>query len=186
MKAMLGLVSLCALAWVPGCVRSSTTPPAARYAHTAPRAQPMDGSLAAGLYRTSFGPVKIEADREGGPGRVMGVWSYERDGEPVVGFFAGRLEGNVLGFMWQEPADPAPLAGRGYLVFESDGSGFFGRWWTEGEDRGGEWSGEKAYPMDGESAPDGEYDDEPVEGDPDPGPEDDDAFAQPPSEDDVI
>lgn len=113
---------------------------AASYQYSPPRSQPMPPEAAVGLYRTSFGPVKIEPD---GDGRVMGVWVYDRNGQEVIGFFHGALDGNVLRFDWQEPGDPQPLAGSGFLVFHTDGTGFWGKWWTGSRDRGGDWTGQR-------------------------------------------
>jgi hypothetical protein len=104
----------------------------------------MDPGHALGLWKSSFGPVKIEADDSRGASHVHGVWVYDRSGQEVVGYFSGALEGNVLTFTWQEPAQPQDLAGSGYLVFEPSGTSFEGRWWTANRDRGGEWTGSRA------------------------------------------
>jgi hypothetical protein len=98
---------------------------------------------AAGLYRSSFGSVKIELDAERGAPYLVGVWVYDRGGQEVVGLFEGRLNGNVLEFRWEEPADDRPLTGGGYLVFYDGGAGFSGTWWTTSQDRSGAWTGEK-------------------------------------------
>ena len=55
------------------------------------------------------------------PGRIQGVWVYDRAGQEVIGSFAGDLNGNVLQFQWEEPAQPVALRGAGYLVFQPDG-----------------------------------------------------------------
>ncbi len=99
---------------------------------------------ALGLWRTSFGPVKIERDASGGENAVMGVWVYQRDGQEVVGYFEGTLAGNVLELRWQEPSTTQPLVGSGYLVFDPGGERFDGRWWTSRRDRSGDWSGWRA------------------------------------------
>jgi hypothetical protein len=141
----------------------------------------MDHSLALGLYRTTFGATKLEADPEAGPGHVHGVWVYDRDGSEVVGSFGGVLNGNVMTFTWQEPAG-AGLAGRGYVVFATDGTSFSGQWWTHDRSRNGEWSGDRAYRVDSagagddgpdpnrydDSTADGEYDDSFDDAAPDP------------------
>jgi len=115
-------------------------PPGGAYGAPAPRA--MNPNLSYGLWQTSFGPVKIERDpRYAGQDTVQGAWRYVRAGQEVIGLFAGRLNGNVLQFNWQEPADPAPLQGSGYLVFSVDGSRFDGKWWTATQDRSGDWNG---------------------------------------------
>src|SRR5688572_26607968 len=67
-------------------------------------AQPMDPTLVLGLWKSSFGPVKIEVDETGGPNAVAGVWTYDKDGTWVIGYFEGRLEGNVMAIRWHEPA----------------------------------------------------------------------------------
>ena len=102
----------------------------------------MEAHNALGLYRSSFGPVKIEVGDQGAP-YVHGVWVYDRNGQEVIGYFSGTLNGNVLEFTWQEPADAEPLTGAGFLVFHSDGTGFFGKWWTNAKDRSGDWTGQK-------------------------------------------
>ena len=54
---------------------------------------------ALGLWRSTFGAVKIEADNSKGglqTGAVQGVWVYQRQGQEVVGYFSGNLRGNVL------------------------------------------------------------------------------------------
>jgi hypothetical protein len=71
---------------------------------------------------------------------VQGVWVYQRQGQEVVGYFAGNLRGNVLQFHWQEPNTP-PLTGEGYLVFDPTGRQYSGRWWSDRRDRVGEWNG---------------------------------------------
>jgi hypothetical protein len=119
---------------------------------TAPEAQPlgsppppqqMDPGRALGLWRSTFGAVKIEADEAKGglpAGSVHGVWVYQRQGQEVVGYFAGQLRGNVLQFRWQEPNNP-PLTGEGYLVFDLGGRQYSGRWWSDRRDRVGDWNG---------------------------------------------
>jgi len=110
-------------------------------AYGPPPSQPMEGVRAHGLWKTNFGPVKIEVDEKGAPSGVMGVWVYDREGQEVIGYFQGPLDGNVLEFSWQEPAEPQVLKGAGYLVFDPAGRSFAGRWWTDSRDRSGEWNG---------------------------------------------
>ena len=122
----------------------------------APQPQPMDQPRAMGLWKSSFGAVKLEADEKHGglrAGMVQGVWMYQRDKQDVVGYFAGNMRGNVLTFSWQEPAQPAPLQGQGYIVFDGTGTNFGGRWWTSNHDRAGEWTGWR--PTDAKPAPQG-------------------------------
>jgi hypothetical protein len=122
--------------------KSTQQPEAASYGAPAPRA--MNPSLAIGLWRSSFGAVKIEPDpQQARPEFIQGAWSYQRGNEAVVGVFWGQLKGNVLHFSWQEPSQPAPLEGAGYLVF-ADGSRFNGKWWTTSGDRSGDWNGWRA------------------------------------------
>jgi hypothetical protein len=109
----------------------------------APPPQQMEPSLALGLWRSTFGAVKLEADNSKGglaAGAVQGVWVYQRQGQEVIGYFAGQLRGNVLQFRWQEPNNP-PLTGEGYLVFDVQGRQYNGRWWTDRRDRVGDWNG---------------------------------------------
>ncbi|MGN6105935.1 MAG: hypothetical protein ACTHU0_12585, partial [Kofleriaceae bacterium] len=116
-----------------------------------PPPQQMEPSRALGLWRSTFGGVKIEADNSKGglaSGAVHGVWSYQRQGQEVVGYFAGNLRGNVLQFTWQEPNDP-PLTGQGYLVFDVQGRQYSGRWWSERRDRIGDWNGWRQAPAAG-------------------------------------
>lgn len=107
----------------------------------------MEPRNAYGLWKSSFGAVKIEEEL---PGRLHGVWSYQRQGRDVVGYFTGTLEGNLLRFTWREPAQAQPgepvLAGDGWLSFDPTGAGFRGRWWSHLRDREGEWSGWRAQP----------------------------------------
>lgn len=141
---------LAACAAAVGSATSSTNtqnPP-----NTAPQAQPlgsppppqaMDPGQALGLWRSTFGAVKIEADTSKGGlqvGAVQGVWVYQRQGQEVIGYFAGNLRGNVLQFRWQEPNNP-PLTGEGYLVFDVGGRQYSGRWWSDRRDRVGDWNG---------------------------------------------
>src|SRR6476660_717764 len=110
-----------------------------------PPPQEMDASRSLGLWRSTFGAVKIEADNNRGgiqAGAIQGVWVYTRkgDGQEVVGYFWGSLRGNVLDLRWQEPNNP-PLVGAGYLVFDREGRQFNGRWWTDKRDRIGDWNG---------------------------------------------
>ena len=104
----------------------------------------MDAQAAVGVWRTSFGPVKIELD-SARPGSLMGVWVYQRNGREVIGYFGGPLRGNVLNFTWQEPTDGgAPLTGSGWLAFDVQGQRFSGRWWSTQGDRQGDWTGWRA------------------------------------------
>lgn len=108
-----------------------------------PPPQEMEPSRALGLWRSSFGAVKIEADNSRGgleTGSLQGVWVYQRQGQEVVGYFSGNLRGNVLEFKWQEPNNP-PLTGAGYLVFDRSGRQYSGRWWSDRRDRVGDWNG---------------------------------------------
>ena len=108
-----------------------------------PPAQDMDASRSIGLWKSTFGAVKIEADNAHGglqSGALQGVWQYQRQGQDVVGYFYGTIRGNVLQFHWQEPANP-PLTGEGYLVFEQTGRQYSGRWWSDKRDRVGDWNG---------------------------------------------
>jgi hypothetical protein len=111
-----------------------------------PPPQDMEPSRALGLWRSTFGAVKIEADnaRGGiGAGAVQGIWVYQRRGQEVIGYFSGTLRGNVLDFRWQEPGaqDAPPLLGAGYLVFDQSGRQYSGRWWSDKRDRVGDWNG---------------------------------------------
>ena len=148
-SARLALAAVFSSALVAGlgaCVRESAPPyPNQRAGQfQAPQAQAMEEPRALGLWKSSFGAVKIEEDlQKGAPGggELHGVWVYQRNGQDVVGYFAGHLGGNVLQFTWQEPSTPSPLTGAGYLVFDPQGQRFNGRWWTYAKDRVGEWNG---------------------------------------------
>jgi len=108
-----------------------------------PPPQQMEPNLALGLWRSTFGAVKIEPDGSHGglgAGNLQGIWMYQRQGQEVVGYFAGNLRGNVLSFHWQEPNNP-PLTGEGYLVFDTQGRQYAGRWWSDKRDRVGDWNG---------------------------------------------
>ncbi|MEO7096728.1 MAG: hypothetical protein ABI175_25950 [Polyangiales bacterium] len=110
---------------------------------TPPPPQQMEAARALGLWRSTFGGVKIEADDSKGginTGAVQGVWVYKRAGAEVIGYFSGSLRGNVLDFRWQEPNNP-PLTGAGYLVFDPQGRQYSGRWWSDRKDRIGDWNG---------------------------------------------
>ena len=91
---------------------------------------------------------RLPDHRHHGPGRVHGVWMYQRDGKDVLGYFGGTLDGNVLRLTWREPAQAQPgeaqLAGEGWLVFDAGGARFSGRWWTSNRDRQGDWTGWRA------------------------------------------
>jgi hypothetical protein len=103
----------------------------------------MEAARALGLWRSTFGAVKIEPDGSKGgidAGSLQGVWVYQRQGQEVIGYFAGNLRGNVLQFRWQEPNEP-PLTGEGFLVFDVQGRQYSGRWWSDKRDRVGEWNG---------------------------------------------
>jgi hypothetical protein len=108
-----------------------------------PPPREMEPARALGLWRSTFGAVKIEADNARGgvqAGAIQGVWVYQRQGQEVVGYFSGSLRGNVLQFRWQEPNNP-PLTGEGYLVFDPSGRQYSGRWWSDKRDRVGDWNG---------------------------------------------
>jgi hypothetical protein len=109
----------------------------------------MEPVRALGLWRSTFGAVKIEPDVSRGgleAGSLHGIWVYQRQGQEVVGYFAGNLRGNVLQFRWKESDDPA-LAGEGFLVFDAQGRQYSGRWWSDRRDRVGDWSGWRGAPM---------------------------------------
>ena len=108
-----------------------------------PPPREMEPARALGLWRSTFGAVKIEADNTRGgiqAGAIQGIWVYQRQGQEVVGYFSGQLRGNVLQFRWQEPNNP-PLTGDGYLVFDQQGRQYSGRWWSDKRDRVGDWNG---------------------------------------------
>ena len=112
----------------------------------APPPQQMEAGRALGLWRSTFGAVKIEADNRNGGiqmGALQGVWVYNRQGQEVIGYFAGNLRGNVLQFRWNEPGanGAPPLNGEGWLQFDPSGRQYTGRWWTERRDRTGDWNG---------------------------------------------
>lgn len=135
----MGLALACA-----ACAASqSAQPDTARLPPPATPPEPlaMEPGRALGLWQSSFGAVKIEADTYQPDGRLMGVWLYDRAGQEVIGFFRGPLRGNVFEFTWHEPSQPQDLVGAGFLVFEPDGSRFTGTWWTRDQSRTGDWSG---------------------------------------------
>src|SRR5262249_54748757 len=138
-----------------------------------PPPQQMEPTRALGLWRSTFGAVKIEADDSKGgldAGSVHGIWVYQRQGQEVIGYFAGNLRGNVLEFHWQEPSDPS-LTGEGFLVFDVQGRQYAGRWWSDRHDRVGDWSGWRqdasaaVRPVDGTSPYGGQSADD-LEGNP--------------------
>lgn len=111
-----------------------------------PPPQEMETARALGLWHSTFGAVKIDADNSKGglaAGAVQGVWQYQRQGADVIGYFYGTLKGNVLQFRWQEPGSNSspPLTGSGYLQFEQTGRQYSGRWWSDKKDRVGDWNG---------------------------------------------
>jgi hypothetical protein len=115
----------------------------------------MEASRALGLWRSTFGAVKIEPDNSKGgldSGSLQGIWVYQRQGQEVVGYFAGNLRGNVLQFRWQEPSDP-PLTGEGFLVFDVQGRQYAGRWWSDKRDRVGDWNGWRQAAVSGARQP---------------------------------
>jgi hypothetical protein len=109
-----------------------------------PRAQAMDPRAPLGLWNTNFGAVKLESDGAG----LHGAWSYDRDGQQVIGYFGGVLDGNVLRLTWREPAQATPgvpqLAGAGWLAFDPSGTTFAGKWWSDDRQRSGDWTGTRA------------------------------------------
>jgi hypothetical protein len=111
-----------------------------------PPPQQMEPGRSLGLWRSTFGAVKIEADNAKGgiqSGALQGVWVYQRQGQEVIGYFSGTLRGNVLDFRWQEPgqAGGPPLNGEGWLQFDASGRQYRGRWWSDRKDRVGAWNG---------------------------------------------
>lgn len=118
-----------------------------------PAAQPMDPAAPLGLWSTNFGAVKIESDGAG----LHGAWSYDRDGQQVIGYFAGTLQGNLYRLTWREPAQPTggipQLAGEGWLAFDPSGTSFAGKWWSDDGQRKGDWTGTRvAQPLPPEPA----------------------------------
>ncbi|MCA9678270.1 MAG: hypothetical protein KC464_24800, partial [Myxococcales bacterium] len=145
------LVAAAAVAAAASAGSTNNKPAATSTASTPPPPQAMDPQLAMGLWQSSFGAVKIEADPQL-QGSVQGVWVYDRGGGQVIGLFLGPLKGNVLEFQWQEPSDAGELSGAGYLVFDPYGQRFSGKWWTGSRDRTGEWTGWRQQPDDGGAA----------------------------------
>ena len=147
--ARLALAALAAVALAASASSRSSSPPPAVGAWNAapPSAQAMDSRASQGLWKTTFGAVKIEEDAAGS---VHGVWIYDRGGQQVVGYFGGKLDGNVLRLTWREPAQAiageVQLTGEGWLVFDPAGSRFSGRWWTGSRDRQGDWRGWRGAP----------------------------------------
>ena len=120
----------------------------------APSPQQMEPGRVLGLWRSTFGAVKIEADNTKGglqSGSVQGVWVYQRQGQEVIGYFAGNLRGNVMQFRWQEPGSQGgpPLNGEGWLQFDTAGRQYSGRWWTDRRDRVGDWNGRRSGATEG-------------------------------------
>jgi hypothetical protein len=152
MKALhfvrVGLLVVAAAAALASAGSQDNKPAVGAYDTTAaPQPQAMDPALAMGLWKSSFGAVKVEADTAKGQGAVQGVWVYDRGGQEVIGYFSGPLSGNVLQFTWQEPAaDGSSLLGAGYVVFDPYGQRFTGKWWTDARDRQGEWTGWRQAP----------------------------------------
>jgi hypothetical protein len=141
---VLTVAAACAAALGSASSTSNNGPAQAQYSQNSPPPpQQMDSARALGLWRSTFGAVKIEADNAHGgiqAGALQGVWMYQRQGQDVIGYFYGTLSGNVLKFSWQEPNNP-PLTGQGYIVFEQTGRQYSGRWWSDKHDRVGDWNG---------------------------------------------
>jgi len=119
----------------------------------APASQPMDPSVAHGLWKSNFGAVKLVPNLSAGSDVLEGVWLYQREGQEVIGYFSGKANGNVLKFSWEEPSTGSPLRGTGYLVFDPQGQSFTGSWWTTNRDRGGDWNGWREQAAAAETAP---------------------------------
>lgn len=155
----LAAVALAAAALLASASSNANRPPDAPQSYGAygpPAPQQMDTGRALGLWKSSFGAVKLERDPGGGATAVRGVWVYDRAGQEVIGYFAGGLSGNVLQFRWNEPSQPSALVGEGYLVFDPSGRSFSGKWWTTNRDRGGDWNGWRAEDAAGGDAQDGQ------------------------------
>jgi hypothetical protein len=141
-----------------GSATSNSNPPAVQPQGSnmsPPPPREMEPARALGLWRSTFGAVKIEADNSRGgvqAGAIQGVWVYQRQGQEVVGYFSGSLRGNVLNFRWQEPNNP-PLTGEGYLVFDQTGRQYSGRWWSDKRDRVGDWNGWRQAAASQQTAP---------------------------------
>jgi hypothetical protein len=143
--ARVALVLAAALAAAASAGSKQNQPPPQQ--SSAPPPQAMDPAMAMGLWKSSFGAVKIEYDPQAPQGGVQGIWVYDRGGTEVIGMFLGTLRGNVLEFSWQEPAaNGGNLDGAGYLVFDPYGQRFSGKWWTNTRDRTGEWTGWRPEP----------------------------------------
>jgi hypothetical protein len=160
----LAVVALAALAAI-GSSGSNQAPPAAPSGgggFAAPAPRHMEPGTELGLWRSSFGPVKIEVDPRGAdPTQVQGAWRYMRGAQEVIGVFWGTMRGNVLELEWQEPGQGAALGGKGYLVFDPGGDRFQGKWWTTSQDRSGDWNGWRDVAGNGgpaEQAPTDGYD----------------------------
>lgn len=140
--AIVGLFALAAAASSGSNQQPPAAPASGGGGFAAPAPRHIEPGTQLGLWRSSFGPVKIEVDPRGaGQEQVQGAWRYMRGAQEVIGVFWGSMRGNVLEFEWQEPGQGAPLAGKGYLVFDPAGGRFQGKWWTDSQDRSGDWNG---------------------------------------------
>ena len=167
LPAMKRLASVCRIALLAGAAlalaasASKPTPAINQYPQNGgqgamPAPQAMDPRAPVGLWNTNFGAVKIEPDGAG----LHGAWSYDRDGQQVIGYFGGALQGNLLRLTWREPAqrtDGVPqLSGEGWVAFDPSGTSFAGKWWTTDGQRKGDWTGTRAaqpLPDDGAYGP---------------------------------
>ena len=140
---------------VTACATSGSKPRSNRPSSVAPAPAPMamEPANALGLWRSDFGPVKIELDSTSPGGGLMGIWLYERNGREVIGFFAGNLRGNVLDFTWHDPAESQPLTGAGYVVFDPRGTSFTGKLWTEDGTRDYDWNARRVQEAGSAPAP---------------------------------
>jgi hypothetical protein len=157
--ARVALVAASCLAAVGSATSSSNNQPDPQAAAQQGPHQPqqMDAQRALGLWRSTFGAVKIDADNAHGgiqAGAVHGVWEYSRGGKDIIGYFHGTLDGNVLHFKWQEPANP-PLTGEGFLEFT--GNQYHGRWWSDQKDRVGDWNGWRQAQVGENGDPNAQY-----------------------------
>src|SRR5262245_31466402 len=89
--ARIALVSAAALAAVGSASSTSqTSPPPTPYgAYGTPQPPPpqaMEPTRATGLWKSSFGAVKVEEDQRSGAGALQGVWVYDRNGQEVIGY----------------------------------------------------------------------------------------------------
>lgn len=131
---MIRLTAVLLLACLAGCA----TPAAISSDDSKPAVARVEAPAAnfAGLWKTTYGPMRLIADGEA----VRGSYVFGREAS-----IEGAMQDGAFVFEYREPT----AHGHGRFVLAADGKSFHGTWAADGDAREREWEGERLQPTPG-------------------------------------